>query len=263
MTSALTLQPRGRAGRPVAALIVDPARGSLIKEERKTVVWRQALPDGTPAVLKLYRHRNPSWLERRGWYTGRAAREFKALCHLEDHRVAGSRPLFWATGETAATGRFELLATREVADGVDLRTWLTGTGKDAGVDWKPLFALAATLHRTGLQHGALLARNVLLAGHDFYLIDLPRCQFFARSIEGTGPGWFDIKVLVQSLAPLLPGDTLAAGLTGYPRLPGPALDLVRSLRRKPMSNRRLNTLHAVYTVQAGWSLFFTKPAVSP
>lgn len=263
MTPALLLQPCGRTGLNSQPITADPAAGVLIKEERKTVVWRQTLPDGTPSVLKLYRHRKPTWLERRGFYTGRAEREFRALCHLEDHRVACSLPLFWAVGETPETGRYELLATREVAGAVDVRDWLGSEAGKTPLDWTPLFALAAAMHRTGLQHGALLARNVLLAGQHFHLIDLPRSQRFGRSIEGLDAGLFDLKVLLQSLTPFLPDAPLVAGLTGYPRLSVQAEELVKTMRAQPLNNRRLNTLHAVYTLQSGWSRFFDKIGDSP
>lgn len=256
MTPAIEVHPRGRTGRHSSALVADPAAGTLIKEERKTVVWRQTLPDGTPAVLKLYRHRKPSLLERAGLYTGRAEREFRALCHLEDHGVACSAPLFWAVGETPDTGRYELLATREVPGALDVRDWLDRHAGKQPLDLVPLFALAAAMHRTGLQHGAFLGRNVLLAGHDFFIIDLPRSQRFGRSIEGRGPGLFDLKVFIQSLTPYLPDEALVPGLSGYPRLPVPAKDLVRAMRPQPLNNRRLNGLHAVYTLQSGWSRLF-------
>lgn len=258
MTPAFSLEPRGRSGSTGETVLANPAAGALIKEERKTVVWRQTLPDGTPAVLKLYRHRKPSWLERRGLYTGRAEREFRALCHLEDHGVACSAPLFWAIGNTPDSGLFELLSTREVTGAVDIHDWLEKTGGQTPLDWAPLFALAAALHRTGLQHGALLARNILLSRNSFYLIDLPRSQRFGCSIEGGGPGVFDLKVLLQSLTRFVAGEALVAGLAGYPTLPVPPLELVRAMQAQPLTNRRLNILHAVYTVQSSWSRLFSK-----
>ncbi len=253
MTPALELIPRGRRSAAGSVVLADPSAGTLIKEERKTVVWRQTLADGTRAVLKVYRHRKPSWLERRGWYTGRAEREYRALCHLEDHHVACSEPLFWAVGETPATGIYEALATREVPDAMDLHDLLKRHAAPAPLDLRPLFELAAALHRSGLQHGALLGRNVLLAGGGFHLIDLPRSQRFGRSIEGRGPGLFDVKVLLQSLTPFLPDAVLEAGLAGYPLLRKPASDMVRAMRLQPLTNRRLNLLHAVFTVQSGCS----------
>lgn len=260
MMPALDILPRDSRGTTGPALKADPAAGSLIKEERKTVVWRQTLPDGIPAVWKLYRHRKPSFLERRGWYTGRAEREFRALGHARDHGVACSEPLFWATGASDATGIYELLVTREVVGATDLKDWLDRHRGETPPDLQPLFALAAALHRTGLQHGALLARNILLAGREFHLIDFPRCQRFGRSIEGRPAGWFDLKVLVQSLVPYLPDGPLVEGLGGYPLRPGPAGDLVRAMRPQPLNNRRLNALHAVYTLQSAWSRFFARKA---
>jgi len=249
MIPAFDLRPVGRAGPTGAAICADPSSG-LIKDERKTVVWRQVLPDGTRAVLKLYRHRKARLVQKLGLYTGRAEREFKALYHLADHGVPCSAPLFWATGTLPESGGYELLATREVPHAEDLEAWMSQHARTRPLDLAPLFSFAAALHRSGLQHGALLERNVLLAGRDFFLIDLPRRQIFRRSIEGRGPGLFDIKTLVQGLTRFLPDEDLVRGLAGYPRLPVDAAGLVRSLRAHPLNARTLNAYHALYSVQS-------------
>ena len=249
MTPPFELRPLGRAGSTGETLRADPTSG-LIKEERKTVVWRQTLPDGTRAVLKLYRHRKVRLAESMGLYTGRAEREFKALTHLAARGVPCSEPLFWATGTLPESGKYELLATREVPGAEDLKAWMLAHARTRPLDLAPLFALAAAAHRTGLQHGALLERNVLLADGAFYLIDFPRCQFFGRSIEGRGPGLFDLRTLVNSFLRYLPDETLVRALAGYGRLPVDPAALVRDLRAHPLRDGKLNALHAVYTVQS-------------
>jgi hypothetical protein len=58
MTPAFDVRPRGLDGPlhgpPGPLPRADPGAGALIKEERRTVVWRQRLPDGAPAVWKMY-----------------------------------------------------------------------------------------------------------------------------------------------------------------------------------------------------------------
>ena len=251
MSVALELEPRHANGTVGARLLVDTAQGELIKEERRTVVWRQRLPDGTPSVIKLYRHRKPSWLQRHGWERGRAQREFEALDYLDRQGLACSAPLFWAHGTTPKTGLYDLLATREVPGALDLNMCLKQPEGAKRLDLAPLFALVAAMHRLGLQHGALQDRNVLLAGDAYYLIDLPRSHRFHHSIEGRKCGLFDVRLLLQSLARYLPDQQLADGLAGYARLPMSPQRLIRAIREKPMNNRRLNTLHAVFTVFSG------------
>ena len=260
MDLPLAIQPIGVNGPRPESWILNPAKGVLIKEERKTVVWRQILPDGTPAVLKLYRHRHPSWLQRRGWERGRAQREFDALRLMESRGIACSPPLFWATGQTVTTGQFELLASREVPGACDLAAWLGEHPAGMCPDLAPLFALIAKLHRAGLQHGALLDRNILVTGSSFHLIDMPRSRYFVRSIAGRSPGWFDLRLLVQSLSTHCSDEALVAGLAGYPLPPMDARMLVQTMRPRPLTNRRLNRLIAVYTLLSCWSRLFYRQA---
>ncbi len=259
MIEQLEVQPHTRSGPAGPATRLDPSAGTLIKNQPGTLVWRQTLSGGTRIVVKLYLKRRPSILERIGLYTGRAEREFRALCHLEDHCVACSAPLFWARGESQDTGRYQLLATREVEGASDLRYWLKEHPGTEPPELAQLLLLTSAMHRAGLQHGAFWERNVLLAGRDYYIIDLPRSQMFNTSIEGRGPGLFDIKVLLQSLTKYLSDDILVRALAGYPRLPVAALDLVRSMRPQPLTSRWLNSMHAVYTVQSMWRRLWAAP----
>lgn len=257
MSGAFELQPLGRAGPAGDPVRADPTSG-VIKEERKCVVWRQRLPDGTPAVLKLYRHRKARLSERLGLYTGRAEREFRALCHLHDRGVACSEPLFWARGERPDTGRYELLATREVEGAVDLKAWMLEHAGKRELDLTPLFALAAEAHRTGLQHGALLERNVLMRDGRYFLIDLPRCQFFGRSIEGSAAGRFDVRTLANSFLRYLPDAEVEKAVAGYAALNVSPAEFVRGLRTHPVNDRKLNAWKIWFSTQAWLSSRLTR-----
>jgi tRNA A-37 threonylcarbamoyl transferase component Bud32 len=249
MSAVLGVQPQGRTGPSGLPIEVHPGQG-VIKEERKCVVWRERLPDGTAAVLKLYRHRPPRLSERLGLYTGRAEREFRALSHLHEHGVACSEPLFHATGNDPAHGRYELLATREVPGAVDLRAWFAADAQRSMPDLAALYGLVAEAHRAGLQHGALLDRNVLWDGRRFWLIDLPRHQIFAGSILGRRLGHFDVLTLTNSLVPKVPEATLVQALSAYGHLPAAPTEIVRRLRAHPLRDSQLNALHMLFTLWA-------------
>lgn len=261
MELPLVIQPIGVNGPRPESWILNPASGGLIKEERKTVVWRQIPPDGTPSrLLKLYRHRHPSWLQRRGWERGRAQREFDALRLVESHGIACSPPPVLGHWANRNHGQYELLASREVPGACDLAAWLEEHPGGTCPNLTPLFALIAKLHHAGLQHGALLDRNILVAGANFHLIDMPRSRYFVRSIAGRSPGWFDLRLLVQSLSTHCSDEVLVAGLAGYPLPPMDAWALVRAMRPRPLTNRRLNRLIAVYTLLSCWSRLFYRQA---
>lgn len=260
---AIDAQTRGLNGLTGITLRLNPAAGTIIKEERDAVVWRQILPDGIPAVLKLYRHRKLLWFKQRGWYTSRAEREFHVLSHAMHHGIACSAPLFWAVGRTEDKTHYELLATREVCGAKDFKNWLMCRRSEDLPDLKPLFALVASLHRSGIQHGALFARNVLFAGCNFHLIDFPRSHRYGSSIEGRRAGWFDIKLLLQSMTKHLPDAPLIAGLAEYPHLPDSAETFVRNIRRTPIKKLQLSLLRDFHFIQSRWSrLFSTTPVNS-
>ena len=263
MIPPLAVVPRGLHGPAPEVLRIEPARCSLIKEEKGTVIWRQLLPDGTPAICKCYRHRKPSVFQQLHLDQGRAEREFNALSLLEQHHVPCSTPLFWAQGTAPETGRYEVLVTREIAGAIDLRNWLRQHLGAPPPDLRPLFAVAAAMHRAGLQHGAFVARNILLAGREFLLLDLARCHVFGRSIEGRGPGLFDLQTLLQNLAPHLPDSVLVPALAGYGALPVEASELVSRGRLPPRGRRHHNLWHTLYSVQAAGSRFLRPRMDSP
>jgi hypothetical protein len=246
----LEVQPCGRTGRTGDALRTDPRSAVCLKVEDKTLIWSQPLPDGRPAVWKLYRHRRSPWSDRCALRTCRAQREFLGLCHLDSHGVACSQPLFWATGRNRDTGHYELLVTREVPKSLDMQTRMAERLRRPPLDLAPMFALVAAQHRAGLFHGALLARNILLSGGAFFLIDLPRCRVFPRPLAGTLPGLFDLRLLMQSLTRFAPDEDLVRGLAGYPNLPQPAAAWVADLRARPWTNRRVKARYLLCCLQA-------------
>lgn len=256
MIPAFSFQPQGRKGPTGIALCLDPASGSVIKDEPEAVVWRQLLPDGTPAVVKVYPGRKLVWFKQRGWYNGRAEREYLALHQAEQHQVPCSPPLFWAAGRTPEGMSYELLATREVPNVTDMKEWLKIHRDDHNIDLKPLFTMIAQLHRAGIMHGALLARNILVAGDDYYVIDLPRSQRFGGSVEGRFPGMFDVELLLANLVRHLTDETLVSGLAGYPLLPVSPGKLVAAVRKNPMGKYKRILLRDFFLIQSAWSRLF-------
>jgi len=238
----------------------DPAAGMLIKDEPKTIVWRQSMPDGTPAVLKVYLYRSFIWFKQHGWCTGRAEREFRAMHLSELHQVACCSPLFWATGKSNAGISYELLATRELTGATDLKNWLIQNREKTTPDLKPLFSLISALHRAGIQHGALLARNILYARQEFHLIDFPRSHIYGSSIEGRHAGCFDIKLLLQNLTRYVPDSVLVDGLAGYPKLPGSAEHFVRTYKNKRFNKLQRPLLRAAHAMHAGLTRIFPDKA---
>ena len=179
----------------------SPAAGALIKSEPETVIWAQDVGAERRAIVKMYRHRGPitTWRERT--FRFRVQREFEALSHLQSRGIPCSEPLAWAEGRSAEHGRFEILATWEVAEARSLRT-LAASAKADNLRWdlSSLYRDLRRMHESGLFHGVLHLRNVL-AGRDdagewaFYLIDTPGAMLYPRSIVGTSMARFDLLLL--------------------------------------------------------------------
>ena len=260
---ALTVQPRDDRGACGPSLVARPGRAGLIKEEPKTLVWRQPLPDGTRAVWKLYRHRRIALPERLGLYRNRALREYAALRHLDRHGIPCSRPAFWAEGRDPTEGAYALLVTHEIAGACDFHSWINAARGTQSPLMQPLFRLVADMHRSGLQHGTLLERNVLLSPSGFHLIDFPRSHLYPQSIEGRPAGWFDLHLFIQSLKRHFDDGVLANGLAGYARLPCPAAEFVRRARAHPWSKRRRKAIEFYYAAHAFFHGLTAAPGGAP
>ena len=102
---------------PGQDLVVElhPAAGVVLKKDAGTIIWREALADGTQAVIKLYRRGLAgTWRGHLGSF--RVANEFEALRALESLGERCVRPLFWGHGRLGGHGRGELLATEWMPD---------------------------------------------------------------------------------------------------------------------------------------------------
>jgi len=262
MIPAFEVNTRGIHGLTGDKLLVDPAAGTIIKTEPDTIVWRQTLFDGTQAILKVYLHRKFAWIKQRGLVNVRPEREFLALHRSTQHHVACCLPLFWAIGKTGEGVNYELLATREIIEAMDIKDWMNRRDETYPPDLKPLFALVASLHRAGIQHGALLARNILINRRGFHLIDFPRSHIFGKSIEGRPAGCFDIKLLLQNLKRYMPDSVLVEGLAAYPSLPGSAERFLMNYKNKRFNRLQRPLIRVVHALQAWFSRLFADTAIS-
>ena len=176
----------------------SPAAEALIKNEPDTLIWAQDVGAPRRAILKMYRHRGPvtTWRERT--FRFRVQREFDALSHLQSRGIPCSEPIAWAEGQSAEHGRFEILATWEVAEAQSLRALAAAT-KAENIQWdlSSLYRDLRRMHESGMFHGVLHLRNVL-AGRDsageraFCIIDTPGALLYPGSIVGTRMARFDL-----------------------------------------------------------------------
>ena len=173
----------------------------LIVADRKTLVWAQHLDQETTAVIKMYRHRGGIGWQRERYFRFRVQREFDALAFLSAHRVPCTRPIFWSYGHSPHFGRYELLATHEIAHAEQLDTF-TRT-REPAITEPLLFAaygLVRLMHKSGCHHGAMFPRNILITGWDTaapsaYILDLPQAILFHYNITGTRMAWIDLYAL--------------------------------------------------------------------
>jgi len=181
-----------------------PAR-VLIKDEPKCLIWSERLEDGTPAVLKMYRHRGAVGFLRESLLGFRVAREFAALDCLERLGIPCSPPLFWKRGYDRAHGFHEILATREIQGAVALdAAWTTPETAKVEIDGEALFEAVARMHEGGVFHGALSPKNILVTPGGslpaaFHLVDTARAKLFPASIFGLKIAAYDLLQLVVKL----------------------------------------------------------------
>jgi hypothetical protein len=188
-----------------------PEPDQLIKVEPRTLVWRQTLPDGIPAVVKLYRRRGIHGLGGRcGLVRFRTAREYAALDHLTRHRIPCPEPLFWSHGVSAEHGQWEILATREIPGvlNIDDAIIVADTRDPLRLDLSRIFREASRIHRSGMLHGTLVARNILLEMRDgvacaLYFTDMPRAVILTRDIRGSYVAERELMELGTNLKRLL------------------------------------------------------------
>ena len=198
---------------PAAALFrapPSPAAEALLKNEPDTLIWAQDVGAERRAILKMYRHRGPITTLRERLFRFRVQREFEALHHLQWWGIPCSEPIAWAHGHSAEQGRFEILATWEVAEAKSLRAhWRTRRKPETSSwDLSPLYRNLRRMHESGMFHGVLHLRNVL-AGRDdageqaFFIIDTPGALLYPGSIVGTTMALFDLLLFSSQASRLL------------------------------------------------------------
>jgi hypothetical protein len=194
---------------------------SLICADKDALVWFQRLEDDVRAVVKMYRHRGPISWWREKQFLFRVQREFEALAHLERSGIPCSRPLFWCYGHSADHGRYEVLATREIVNAVQLDKFIRSQDDRAGdAALRSVFEAVHRMHGSGLHHGALYPRNILLTENatekpDVYIIDLPKAISFPYALPGTRMAEIDLLQLSLGVAGELGLDICAPLLKHY------------------------------------------------
>ena len=180
-----------------------PVPEDFLKYEEKTLIWAGHLDCGDRAIFKMYCHRGPIHRLREKTFRFRVEREFDALAYLWEAGVPCPEPFFWGYGSSAAQGRFEVLATREISGAISLKQILK-TPQKSGVDWGLLYDSVRRMHQHGVYHGALSSKNILVRSDGVgaftpYIHDMAKTIIFPSSIIGTRMAWFDLLNLTQTV----------------------------------------------------------------
>jgi len=177
----------------------------IIKAEANCLIFTEQLENGTSAVMKMYYRRGLANFAREFVLNFRVQREFKILRHLANCEIPCTIPLFWTYGYCKQYGFYEVLCTRQIPNTISFRTFLSsGSITDKNIDLGPLMVLVYNMHRSGVYHGALSTKNILIdatgnAQTKYYHIDLARGWLFPSSILGKQIAWFDLLKLVKKI----------------------------------------------------------------
>ncbi len=169
----------------------------------------------------------------------RVEREFRMLSLFSDRLGNQAVPTPAAFGErrTLQLLRDSFLATLAVPLAVPLHTPPEGTVVPAA----ELGCFLAALHRAGLVHGSLFARNVLwVPGGGFRLLDLDHAQALVPDrLAPLGPRARDLAFLEESIP--LPAESSGEALTAYAEATGEQIpELAAAVtRHRPEARARL------------------------
>jgi serine/threonine-protein kinase RIO1 len=234
-----------------------PAQEVLVKAEPGTLIWSAKLPDQTRAILKMYRHRTRLQARRTRVKSFRARREYEALLRLWQRRVPCTEPLFWARGVTETHGRFEMLATHAIEGAVPLASWLGSATESGGMAvLHAAFRSVRAMHASGVRHGGLSFRNLLVAPADegtaVFLIDFSRSVLFPYDIAGTRMAWFDLADLSTKVIRRFGSEACAPLLASY-GLPAQEVQRVTRFAERHKSTRHLRRrLRLEFRTRAAW-----------
>jgi tRNA A-37 threonylcarbamoyl transferase component Bud32 len=227
-----------------------------MRVERGVLVWSAECDDTTRIVFKMYRYRG-MWTSFRERVTRfRVEREYQSLCHLVQHDIPCSIPLFWTRGYCRRQGYYEILAMREIEDATPLGVLVTpGADPDGVGDLAPLFRIVRRMHSSGLHHGALVARNILVTtGADgswsFHVIDMPRALAFPRDVFDTRMGRIDLMDLTRSLLPVLGDERCLALLESYGMDAGGGRSLLETLEGYRCTRHTRNRLQGEFKLRS-------------
>ena len=201
MTSKLNLPPK--SGSFVWPFKINT--DNIIKAEANCIIFTEQLEGGTSAVIKMYYRRGLANVAREFVLNFRVQREFRILAHLADCEIPCTIPLFWTYGYCKAYGFYEVLCTRQIPNAISLRTFLSSASiADKNIDLGPLMVLVYNMHRSGVYHGALSTKNILIdaTGNTqtkYYHIDLASGWLFPGSILGKQIARFDLLKLVNKI----------------------------------------------------------------
>lgn len=249
-SAEFTVHPLGGSDTLRTPIELHIPETGLIKNEPRTLIWREVLPGGLDAAVKVYRRSRAACMSRRGAF--RARREFDAMRTIEALGLPCSSALFWAHGRFGPLGWGELIATRWLEDCIPLSQVLSGN-PGVHVDLRPLMRFAATMHDAGVRHGTFLSRNILVktcvSPPEFVLIDMPRFHHFPRSIRNTRMAAYDLMYLMDDVARFYPPETVSDWLQAYGMPESRQAKFVAALRRFKNTSRMRRIVGAEFNVR--------------
>lgn len=202
-------------------LLIIPNANALIKNEKRTFIWRKTIGNSEAIVIKMYRYRGfVAWYRKR-ILTFNTQHEYETLSALESAGVPCSMPLLWGFGSAYEHGRFEILITREIPSAVNLKeAFRAGTAPVVPDDLPILFDTVRQMHQYSIYHEALRPKNILVVPSPqrrptFCLIDLIRAIHFPNDIQQTVMARYDLLSLMHGLKNLYPEINYEALLLRY------------------------------------------------
>lgn len=259
---------RGVSAEVLDLLLPDektPAAEALIKAEAGTLIWRTRLPEGTEAVVKMYRRRGRLQTSRLRFDTQRVRREFTALERLVGRGVPCTTPLFWARGESPDHGRFELLATRALEGTSSFTSWLETAPPEARADvLAAAYRWVRAMHASGVRHGGLSFKNLLVAPADrsVYLIDFNRSVCFPFDLAGSRMARFDLADLTAKVLGRYGPEAARPALGAYGLSAGEADRVLRHAARHRTTRQLRRRLRLEFRVRASLGALLRDPRVA-
>lgn len=173
--------------------------GALLKDEPGTLIWLTQPVEGPECLVKMYRHRGALTTLREQATRFRVQREYENLEHLRRADIPCTEPVCWATGRDKVHGFYEILVTEYISGAQPIRAvYRRVDDLTEGPDLTTVFEQIRAMHRAGLYHGALNARNVMLRpgvdgrSAEFFQLDLPNAVCFPYDLAETRMAWHDL-----------------------------------------------------------------------